>query len=246
MQLFLKHAANTMAGTPSVLFLDLWKTLARGPYPEPILNLQEILNHKTIRTENGHVKTILCPEFLRVCLTTNISDPDRFLEHVTAKTYKDLEGKDVRLTIPPGGYSRFRDLVEAEKLGVTLFPDVQIQLQKLKDDGHKLALLSNVWPFPVPRLLQESQLDEVFEGRIFLSCEIGYAKPERELFLEACRRLNVQPEACLMVGDNASLDIRGALRVGMPAVHIDRLGDIDDFVEGVPVINRLSELYNNI
>lgn len=239
-QLFLKHAADRQ---PSVVFLDLWKTIARGPYPEPVSNTQGILNYNTVRTENGHIKTILCPQFLRACLTTNISDPDRFLDAVTAKTYQDMSGKEVRLTVPPGGYSRFRDLVEREKLGVTLFPDVVIQLNKLKEAGHKLALLSNVWPFPVPRLLQESTLDEVFEGNVFLSCEIGYAKPERELFLEACRRMNVHPEECIMVGDNADLDIRGALRVGMTPVHIDRLGDITDFVDGIPVIHRLSELY---
>jgi len=53
---------------------------------------------------------------------------------------------------------------------------------------------------------------------IIASCEVGWAKPDPEIFLEASRRLGIPPTEILHVGDRWELDIDGALRAGCGAV----------------------------
>jgi HAD superfamily hydrolase (TIGR01450 family) len=43
-------------------------------------------------------------------------------------------------------------------------------------------------------------------------------KPERIFFTELCRRLEVKPERCVLVGDNLESDIAGAKGVGMATI----------------------------
>jgi hypothetical protein len=61
------------ANSPVVILFDLWKTIARGPYPEPIANLRSILGL------DGKVDD---EQFLRVCLTTPNDDPRAYLAAV--------------------------------------------------------------------------------------------------------------------------------------------------------------------
>jgi 4-nitrophenyl phosphatase len=42
-------------------------------------------------------------------------------------------------------------------------------------------------------------------------------KPEPIFFQELCRRLRVQPERCVLIGDNLESDISGARRLDMTA-----------------------------
>ena len=43
-------------------------------------------------------------------------------------------------------------------------------------------------------------------------------KPEAEFFLNLCRRLDVRPERCVLIGDNVESDVAGARRVGMRTI----------------------------
>jgi FMN phosphatase YigB (HAD superfamily) len=53
---------------------------------------------------------------------------------------------------------------------------------------------------------------------IVTSCEVGRAKPDRGIFLEASKRLGVPPHEIVHVGDRWDLDIEGALGSGFGAV----------------------------
>jgi phosphoglycolate phosphatase-like HAD superfamily hydrolase len=68
----LARAGKLPAGVEVILF-DLWKTLARGPYPEPINFLKDMLGLE------GRVSD---EEFLVVCLTTSPEDPAEYLHQV--------------------------------------------------------------------------------------------------------------------------------------------------------------------
>lgn len=50
----------------------------------------------------------------------------------------------------------------------------------------------------------------------------GCAKPDRNIFLQACRIAGVGPGEALHAGDNIECDVRGALRAGMHAAWINR------------------------
>lgn len=225
-------------GDYDVLLLDAWKTLFRGPYPEPPADTQEILGYKCRWTSEGpkvDVKDV-DPEFLHVCLTTNIEDPYDFLVFLAQR---------FGLSRPTDDQQRkFHALIESEKMGLSVFADVARELPILQARGLRIGLLSNVWPFPIKHLLRETGLDRYFE-HLILSYEVGHAKPSPEIFQAACQKFNTSAHRCLMVGDNPKLDIYGALAFGMPAVHIDRYPNqpSPERVDGVPVIGGLRELY---
>lgn len=52
--------------------------------------------------------------------------------------------------------------------------------------------------------------------------EFGSAKPDPGIFLEACRRLDVEPHEVLHVGDHPEMDVAGAGRAGLRSCWIDR------------------------
>jgi putative hydrolase of the HAD superfamily len=54
--------------------------------------------------------------------------------------------------------------------------------------------------------------------------QLGVAKPDAVIFLEACRLLGVAPEDAVYVGDDVLLDVQGAQRAGLRAVWMNRTG----------------------
>jgi HAD superfamily phosphatase (TIGR01668 family) len=53
-----------------------------------------------------------------------------------------------------------------------------------------------------------------------LACVAPAAKPSREGFVEACRRLGVRPDEAVYVGDQVITDVLGSQRAGMRAVLV--------------------------
>ena len=63
--------------------------------------------------------------------------------------------------------------------------------------------------------LEAAGLDRVFPASlVFVSGELGIAKPDPALFLHAARRLGIAPTDCLYVGDHEPHDRVGALAAG--------------------------------
>jgi putative hydrolase of the HAD superfamily len=50
------------------------------------------------------------------------------------------------------------------------------------------------------------------------SVDVGYEKPQEEIFLQALKALNVKAKEAVMVGNRISRDIVGANHVGMHSV----------------------------
>ena len=79
--------------------------------------------------------------------------------------------------------------------------------------------------------LQRVGIARHFVGSLSAS-ELGVAKPDPRLFVEACRRLGLGPEAVLHVGDDLQRDVLGAHAAGMPAVWLRRPGSAADLAAG--------------
>src|SRR5260370_19705772 len=100
-----------------------------------------------------------------------------------------------------------------------VFPDTRETLQLLRECGYRIGLLSNTW-----WAAEWHNTDLAAHGLIDLLDEVAYtsdlphSKPHPSVFLEVARRLNVEPGACVMVGDRMIDDISGALSVGMRPV----------------------------
>ncbi|WP_415645443.1 HAD family hydrolase [Stackebrandtia soli] len=80
------------------------------------------------------------------------------------------------------------------------YADTVPTLRALRDRGVPLALVSNIG-FDVRPVLKHLEIDDLFDHTI-LSYEVGWAKPEPAIFLDACIRLGVEPGDALMVGDS--------------------------------------------
>jgi len=110
-------------------------------------------------------------------------------------------------------------------------------LELLADAGLRLAVISNA-DGRVEGVLERVGLRDLFEF-VLDSEVVGVAKPDPRIFLEACRRLELKPAACLYVGDLRPVDYVGARRVGMDAVLLDPLGLHH---ADAPAIGSLTEL----
>lgn len=89
-------------------------------------------------------------------------------------------------------------------------------LAKLKQRGKSLGLISNADVNEIQGW-QDSPLSDCFDSVLF-SCNVGYVKPEKEIYLKCLKELGVQPEEALYVGDGGSDELKGAKEVGMTTV----------------------------
>jgi putative hydrolase of the HAD superfamily len=93
-------------------------------------------------------------------------------------------------------------------------------LRKLKQSGVTLGVISN-WDSRLHTILKNTGLAEYFDF-ILASAEVGSAKPDKKIFLEAIKRSGVSIEEVCHVGDSICADIEGAKDVGIEAILIDR------------------------
>ena len=91
-----------------------------------------------------------------------------------------------------------------------------VTLRKLKRAGKALGLISNA---DVNEITSwgDSPLKPLFDCAIF-SCQVGYVKPEKEIYEKALKELGVDARDVLYVGDGGSDELRGAKEMGMDTV----------------------------
>jgi HAD superfamily hydrolase (TIGR01549 family) len=101
-------------------------------------------------------------------------------------------------------------------------PGVQRVVEELAR-GFKLGVVSNGFPDVQYGKLDGLGIRERF-GCIVLSEEVGLNKPDPGIFKYAASLLNVQPSACLYVGDLFEMDVVGPKGAGMLACWFNRSG----------------------
>jgi FMN phosphatase YigB (HAD superfamily) len=107
----------------------------------------------------------------------------------------------------------------------TLFEDSLPTLIKLKEQGIKTALISNVaTPYKIP--VQTLGLKKYFDVIIF-SCDAGVAKPALSIYRLALVQLGSSPAEAMMVGDSYKSDVKGPENVGITGIHLVRDGAHD-------------------
>jgi phosphoglycolate phosphatase len=91
-------------------------------------------------------------------------------------------------------------------------------LKRLADSGIKAGVCTNK-PEGLSRLLLDSLDLSRFLGAVVGPDTIGIAKPHAAPYLEAVRRLGVEPQHSLMVGDSET-DILTARAAGVPVIAV--------------------------
>jgi HAD superfamily hydrolase (TIGR01549 family) len=100
-----------------------------------------------------------------------------------------------------------------------LFPGTIETLETLKEQGLRLAIISN-WTMNLEGLLQALNLAHFFD-EIIVSTVVRLYKPQPEIFQLTTKRLKTEPNLCLHVGDSFKADVQGALAANFNAVLFD-------------------------
>ena len=116
-------------------------------------------------------------------------------------------------------------------------PGTPNALAVLKEKGYRMAVISNA-DGRVEGLIRGAGLGDFFD--FVLDSEVeGVEKPDPEIFLRGCRRMEVEPRRSLYVGDLYPVDVVGARKAGLHAVLLDPLDRLSHPVDRIPNVAAL-------
>lgn len=126
-----------------------------------------------------------------------------------------------------------------------IFPDCKTTLQKLKELGYQVGLISNTIPNHAHErrpMMAAHGILEFFEA-IVLSSEIGFEKPHKEIFEIALKEIGItNPKSAIHVGDCPYDDVIGAQNAGLVPVLFDPLGIKKADCATIRTLSELPEL----
>lgn len=206
----------------------------------------------------------LCETF---CLNTGVFQADQLLDEIkrSAKWYwgdKERHRKGrldlisarrevVKLAFQELGVD---DLTKAYELAdeystkrkdrIALFPGAVETLEKLRQKGVRLALVTNGDSEGQNYKIEKFDLRKYFED-VFIEGELGFGKPDKRVYLTALDRLNLTPNNVWMTGDNLEWDIAAPQELGIYSIWNDyRRRGLPESCEVIPdrIIHNISEL----
>jgi 2-haloalkanoic acid dehalogenase type II len=106
-----------------------------------------------------------------------------------------------------------------------VFFDARMQVELFDDAIPLLEAMSERWPV-VAVSNGNADVNRVGIGQYFAASvsarDAGVGKPDPKIFHAACDAVGVEPSQVLHIGDDAALDVLGALGVGMQTVWVNR------------------------
>ena len=121
----------------------------------------------------------------------------------------------------------------------SLFVDVIPVITELNNKGISLISVSNKSYKNIATL--KTYGIERFFSKEFYSCDIGYAKPEYELFKYVQSVIGVEPESILHVGDSLKSDIIGASQMNWKTAYI--LRQMENIKDSTIAEYQISDLF---
>ncbi len=101
-----------------------------------------------------------------------------------------------------------------------LLPNALEVLEDFAKNNYRMHLITNGFKEVQFIKLEKSGLLSFFDV-ILCSEEVGFSKPNREIFRTAENLTNCTPKNAFMIGDDFKADITGALNAGWTAIHFD-------------------------
>lgn len=109
--------------------------------------------------------------------------------------------------------------VKEENESTHLFDDTECVLNELSKK-YDLYLISNI-ATPYKECFYNLGLDRWIKDPIF-SCDVGYSKPDPNIYKIVIERSGLQPGQLLMIGDSVRADYEGALNCGIKSILKDK------------------------
>ena len=178
-------------------------------------------NH--LRAREGRLDLVAARRtiFTRALLSLGLEDPEPATVDAMAKRYTALRDEAVKP-----------------------FPGAVAALERLRESGNRLALLTNGSSEKQWGKIRQFGLARYFD-HVQVEGDVGFGKPDARAFRHALAALDVRPDETWMVGDNLLADIAGAQRARIFAIWIDAHGNGLDEADGVVpdrVVGSLDEL----
>jgi len=202
------------------IFFDLFGTLLE--YGDMTKAWGEWLNtfHKLLIP---HGLNITKEEFASACDKLFTKDaPASEIDGMTVYEYRiDRLCRSLNISLNKSYIKKTADeTVKTWQNEITMASDCLETLQILKKTK-KLVLITNFdHPPHVNRILSKFGLDHFFE-EIVISSDVGYKKPDPEIFRIALNRISLKAQEVVYVGDTED-DINGAIASGMKPVLIGK------------------------
>lgn len=102
---------------------------------------------------------------------------------------------------------------------IRLYPQVPEALALLRQKGYRLWLLSNAQEVFTRYELHHLGLLDCFDG-VYLSSCFGCRKPDLRFFRALLDAEKLDPEKCLMIGNDRETDIAGAKAAGLATLYL--------------------------
>jgi putative hydrolase of the HAD superfamily len=149
---------------------------------------------------------------------------DEARRHIVTNALCDIAGK-AGLSAPTAELchaiaDEYQQVHEAE---LEMFPGAHETLDRLKELGVKLALVTNGAAAPQRAKVVRFALEHRFE-HIQIEGEHGFGKPEEQAYLHAMASLGVDARETWMVGDNLEWEVVAPQRLGIHAIWYDGYG----------------------
>ena len=100
-----------------------------------------------------------------------------------------------------------------------VYPGVPEMLQRLKDAGKKVFLLSNAQALFTAPEISLLGLTKYFDG-ILLSSDAGVKKPDPAFYEMLLKQYHLDPAECLMTGNDDIADCHGAASAGIASCYV--------------------------
>lgn len=141
--------------------------------------------------------------------------------------------------------TKLPDVDMDSKLKWAAYPEAHPTLQKLKNAGFGIGLISN-WDQSAREVLKQTGIDKYLDYAV-ISSEVKVEKPDEEIFYYGLKKADVSPEESIYIGDNYYDDVLGSQRVGMDSILINPYGKLGiEEVKNVPIIRNVDELTNQL
>jgi len=123
-----------------------------------------------------------------------------------------------------------------------LFPYTIEILAYLKGKGYQMHLITNGFESVQFKKIENSNLAPYF-NQVITSEASNSLKPHKEIFEYALQKSNAILSESIMIGDNESADIQGAINIGMDSVFVNHINAVPT-VPATFTITHLKELEN--
>ncbi len=133
-----------------------------------------------------------------------------------SKIHLEDVGSLLNIKIAQSEIEHAKNLLDLELSSIELFDDVIPCLEQIKKNDIKTLVCSNL-ATPYGDSLKLIPIEEKI-----LSYEVGYIKPEKEIYILCQKKLNVDFADILFVGDNLIADFKMPKLLGMKSALIQR------------------------